>query len=309
MSDAAQSRMGDAMKAQIAITDSRSALPDLATARTLVSTVVTASGSSFRLGMRLVARQRRHAIHAVYAFCRVVDDIVDSTDSPEAKNAALDAWEAEVDAIYRGHPSCALSLTLHDAITRFDLPAAEFRRILGGMRMDANGPILAPSMAELESYSRCVAGAVGLLAIRIFGDDSEPARDFAIDLGDALQFTNILRDVAEDAGRGRLYLPAERLVDHGVPTHDAQAALAHPGLPAVCAGLDKIARQRFSAARTRLSQCDRRALRPAIAMMGGYQGVLNALSRRGWDAVATPPPRYRWARAWGAVGMLVTALR
>ncbi len=154
--------------------------------------------------------------------------------------------------------------------------------------MDARGPVQAPSRETLQAYCRCVAGAVGMISIRIFGDGSPKAERFALALGDALQLTNILRDVADDARIGRLYLPRELLTAHGVRPRAPLDVIADPEIGAVCADLAREARARFGEARTALRELDWRVMRPALIMMGMYEGLLERMEVRGWQGPLGP---------------------
>lgn len=151
--------------------------------------------------------------------------------------------------------------------------------------MDARGPIRAPSLSELEAYCIRVASAVGLLCIRIFGEAGEDGRDVARALGLALQYTNILRDVREDAEMGRLYLPRELLEANGIRSTDPDEVLRHPNLWAVCTDLSVLAEREFEIAEQAMARCNRRAMRPAIIMMKVYQRTLSQMQRRGWKDV------------------------
>ncbi|MEM9811016.1 MAG: squalene/phytoene synthase family protein, partial [Pseudomonadota bacterium] len=157
--------------------------------------ITKASGTSFAAGMGILPRARREGMHAIYAFCRVVDDIADGGWDRGVKHAGLDAWREEVDAIYDGTARSAVGLALIPKVAAFDLPKDEFIEMINGMAMDADGPIVAPSRAELALYTRRVAGSVGVLSMRVFGAYVGEVSDrFALELGDALQLTNILRD-------------------------------------------------------------------------------------------------------------------
>jgi phytoene synthase len=151
------------------------------------------------------------------------------------------------------------------AVQRFDLRQADFRAIIDGMQMDAETTIVAPDLATLDLYCDRVAAAVGRLSVRAFGDSSAAADQVAYSLGRALQLTNILRDLQEDAERGRLYLPSEWLNAADVP-HDPAAALLAPGLPAVCARLANLAHQHFTAAADAMRRCDANAMKTARRM-------------------------------------------
>ena len=253
-----------------------------ASAAATVRKIVARSGSSFLWGMRLLPRVRRDAMHALYAFCREVDDIADGPGEPDERMRGLGAWRTEIEALYAGRPSRPVARALAPAVAAFNLPRPEFLAIIEGMEMDVAGTMRAPSATELDTYCRRVAGSVGLLSIRAFGAAEPEAHTLALVLGRALQLTNILRDLAEDAALGRLYLPRELLAAHGIETREPAAALAHPGLPGACAEIAAEARAGYTETRRLLAHCDRRRLRPSVAMMEVYERILDLLEARGW---------------------------
>jgi phytoene synthase len=153
-------------------------------------------------------------------------------------------------------------------------------------------------MATLVTYCDRVASAVGLLSIKIFGDDSEAARRGAVALGQALQLTNILRDIAEDAARGRLYLPSELLAEYGIRSTDPAIVIDEPALAGVCDELAAVAEKRFTEAREAFSACDRKALKPAFAMMEVYRALLNRMRSRGWVRLDMRPRIGPIAKLW-----------
>lgn len=247
-----------------------------------VARITAASGTSFGPGMRILSRPRREAMWALYAFSRVIDDIADEDWPVSEKHRLLDAWRAEIARLYAGTPVSHVGKALLGPVQRYDLPQAEFLLLTEGMQMDADGPIVAPPMAELRAYTRRVAGAVGMLSMRIFGAwRGVPSARFALSLGDAFQLTNILRDVEEDAAVGRLYLPREVLDRHGLPHRPADAA-AHPSLPNARADLGRLARAEFDAARAQIPALPRLALSPALMMAGVYESYWNRLANMGW---------------------------
>ncbi|WP_308914758.1 squalene/phytoene synthase family protein [Jannaschia sp. LMIT008] len=257
--------------------------------RAEVRRIVAQAGSSFAAGMRVLPRPRRDAIHAVYAFCRVADDIADGdlpgTSDPRTRAARLDDLQAEVAATEAGHPRTAIGTELARAIGRFDLPTAELHLLIDGMRMDAQA-IVAPTAEALSEYVRRVAGTVGLLSMRCFGAwRGAPSERFALNLARGVQLTNILRDVAEDAAMGRLYMPRDVLDAAGMP-HDVNAA-THPNLPAARAALGKQARAAFDAALAEVPAHPRLPLVPALVMMGPYERLLRIMEGD-WTA---PPVR------------------
>jgi presqualene diphosphate synthase len=272
-----------------------------AAARTHARAVALRSGSSFLLGMSLLPKPRRDAMYAIYAFCREVDDIADEAGTVNQKLAALDGWREEVERLYRGRPSRPTARALADAVDAFDLPKAEFLAVIDGMEMDARGAMIAPDRETFGLYCRRVAGAVGCLSIRAFGADGPAAEELAVVLGDALQITNVLRDLDEDAARGRLYLPADLLADAGIAVSAPAAVLAHPALAEVCATLADQAHDRFRRSAQLIGTCRPKAVRPAVVMMLVYRLILERLERRGWAAPRRPVRVSRAEKAWIAI--------
>ena len=170
----------------------------------------------------------------------------------------------------------------------YKLGREDFVAVIDGMEMDAERDIRAPSLAELDLYCDRVAGAVGRLSVRIFGSDIPAADRVAGALGRALQLTNILRDLAEDAERGRLYLPAEFLRAHDISGDDPEAVLRHPALPLVCEDVAGVAERRFDEALRAMAECPRAAMRPAAAMGAVYYALLRRLRAGGWKDLAAP---------------------
>jgi phytoene synthase len=369
-----------------------------------VERIVKAAGTSFYRGMRILPPDRRAAMYAIYAFCRLVDDIADEPAPIEDKRRGLAAWRERIAGLSKrlteeatsakgvaavarlshgtmpnaavsndvvsnpkppgavvskatvsndlashatpsngvvpaatlandggsdvtllndppssptlangiGSNATMLNGTLNpklpngvgsnavlpngvaaEATTRVLLPAmrqfglreADFLAVIDGMTTDAETVVVAPTEAELDLYCDQVASAVGRLSVRAFGSDTAAADQVAWHLGRALQLTNILRDLGEDAARGRLYLPREWLLAADVPCQPA-AALASPGLPAVCRRGSRKAHAHFAAAKSAMMRCNRQAMRPARLMAANYKALLAELDRRGWQTPA-----------------------
>ncbi len=266
--------------------------------RAAIRARVAAAGTSFYWAMRLLPEARREAMFAVYAFCREVDDIADSDEAPAVKRAGLAEWRGEIDAIYDGRPRHPVARVLAEVTDRYQLRREDFVAIVDGMAMDAAADIRAPSLAELDLYCDRVASAVGRLSVRIFGTDAPSADRVAGSLGRALQLTNLLRDLAEDAERGRLYLPREFLERAGIAETEPQRVLEHARLSDACEPLADLAEQHFRAAATAMRECPRRAMRPAAVMGAVYHAILVRLRRRGWRdparEVKLPAPLKLW---------------
>jgi len=243
---------------------------------------VEAAGTSFYWAMRLLPRDRRDGMYAIYAFCREVDDIADDPGPPASKQAALTEWHREIDAIYAGRARQLVARALQEPVERYRLRQQDFHAVIAGMEMDAADDIRAPDLATLDLYCGRVAGAVGHLSVHVFGESSPAAHRVADHLGRALQLTNILRDLDEDARRGRLYLPREILERHGISNTDPLTVLRHPALPSACRELAMLAHEHFGKAAEAMAQCSRRAMRPAAVMGAFYRAMLDALLREGW---------------------------
>jgi len=243
---------------------------------------VEAAGTSFYWAMRLLPHHRRNGMYAVYAFCREVDDIADGERPVEHKLAALTAWREEIDGLFAGQPRYLITRALNEPVLRYHLRRRDFHAVIDGMEMDARDAICAPDLATLDLYCARVACAVGHLSIHVFGDESDAAHAVAESLGRALQLTNILRDLDEDARRGRLYLPHEILDRHGIRSTDPVAVLQHPALPAVCREVAAIAEEHFEESMRMMARCARRAMRPAAVMAAFYHATLAALLRSEW---------------------------
>ncbi|MGE5271532.1 MAG: presqualene diphosphate synthase HpnD [Thiohalocapsa sp.] len=256
--------------------------PDEDELRETIRRKVESAGTSFYWAMRLLPAERRNGMYAIYAFCREVDDIADDVVPPGEKKAALAVWHDEIDALYGGRPGHLIARALHEPVRRFRLRREDFHAVIDGMEMDAVQDLRAPDLATLDLYCGRVAGAVGHLSVHVFGDSGAAAHAVADSLGRALQLTNILRDLDEDARRGRLYLPREILDRHGIRGDDPLQVLRHPALPAACRDVATIAEGHFAAAAEAMRRCSRRAMRPAAVMAAFYRALLDAMLRSGW---------------------------
>jgi presqualene diphosphate synthase len=242
-----------------------------------------AHGSSFYAAMRIMPRGQREAMYEIYSFCRAVDDIADDPGPQDGRLQKLEEWRRNVDAIYIGEKPAELA-GLATAVHDFHLDAADFRAIIDGMEMDVRQAIQAPAFVELDLYCDRVASAVGRLSARVFGLPVEDGTALSEHLGRALQLTNILRDLDEDAGIGRLYLPREFLDEAGISATDPASVLSHPALPEVCGRVVSLARWRFAEAEKIMKRHPRRIVRTPRVMGEAYKSILNGLVRRGWAA-------------------------
>jgi len=248
-----------------------------------------ASGSSFYAAMRILPREQREAMFQIYSFCRQVDDIADSDGPRPERLAALQQWRDDIEALYQGHPSARLRDYVA-SVHRFELKREDFLAIVDGMEMDVPQDIRGPDLATLDLYCDRVASAVGRLSVRVFGLPQDHGILLAHHLGRALQLTNILRDVDEDAGIGRLYLPREALLHAGITSTDPLRVIADPALPRVCAPLAERARRHFEQADEIMNRNRRRVVRAPRIMSKYYRAILELLLARGF-AAPRPPVR------------------
>ena len=251
------------------------------------SAAARAGGSSFYLAMRILQREQREAMFQIYSFCRDVDDIADSEMPRVQRMEQLSKWRHDIDELYSGHALPGLE-RLATSIERFALRKEDFLAVIDGMEMDASADIRAPSFQQLDLYCDRVAGAVGRLSVRVFGMNESEGRLLAHHLGRALQLTNILRDIDEDAAIGRLYLPLEALLLAKIGSTDPQAVISNPHVGQVCAVVAERAREHFAQADATMSVCPRHIVRAPRIMEAAYRQILEAMVARGWS-----PPRHR----------------
>jgi presqualene diphosphate synthase len=266
---------------------------------------VQAAGSSFYWAMRFLPQKKRDALFAIYAFCREVDDIADGDMPREEKIIALDRWRQNIADVYAGTSGDTITRALAPAISAFKLRKKDFIAVIEGMEMDARGPIVAPSLEELDLYCDRVASAVGRLCIHAFGEPTAAGERVAYHLGRALQLTNILRDIDEDAAIGRLYLPAEYLNAAEIPITTPVGVAADARLPSAVATVGAMAETAFAESEAALTLCDKDAVRPAVIMMRVYRQHLDRLRDNAWRPV---PPLTGFARFRANAGKLWTAI-
>lgn len=249
--------------------------------------IARAEARNFYYGFLLLPPVKRAGIHAAYAFSRRADDSVDEGGSRRSRTEAVAALRAELDACVAGRPprDDPVLLALADTIARFGMPRAHLDALIDGVEMDITVSRYA-DFAALEAYCDRVAGAVGLVSLHIFGFADPAAPAHAADLGVALQIVNIMRDVAEDVARDRVYLPADEMAAHGVTEDDLRAGRATPGFRALMADQAARARLYFDRGERLLPLLDRRS-RACVAMMSGlYREILAEIERRDHDVLA-----------------------
>lgn len=277
------------------------------------ASVTRGSRSNFYYAFLFMPKARRRAIYNVYAYCRLIDDIVDGAESVENKERALRDWRRELDqAFFDGHPDHPIAKGMQEAAERFGLRHEDALAVIDGCEMDLHKRRY-ETWEELEDYCYHVASAVGLLCIALFGCTEQRSRDYAVHLGLALQLTNILRDIGEDAERDRIYLPQEALAAHGLTDAELLAGTPSRGAAALVAEVAARARSEYQKAQAALTRADRRALLPAEIMSSIYLALLDEVEGQGL-AVLRPgarialPKKKKVSVAIGAVGQTLLSL-
>jgi phytoene synthase len=264
--------------------------------------VTRRSRSSFYYAFILLPAERRRALHAVYAFCRFIDDIADD-ESIREPALLLKRWREELDRVYAGAPTRALSRALADSARRFNIPRELFEEIINGVEMDLSRKRY-QSWEELRPYCYRVASALGLICIEIFGYRNPSAKLYAENLGLALQLTNILRDVREDAERGRIYLPLEDLARFNVSENEILGGVYSPNFISLMDFEARRARELYALAQSELAPEDRATLLTAEAMRLIYAALLGRIIKSNYrvldrrHSLSAPHKLYLVGRAW-----------
>jgi phytoene synthase len=246
-----------------------------------------ASGSSFYTAMRLMPKAQREAMYEIYSFCRRVDDIADDGGPRDTRLDQLKLWRSDIDALYKGS-GVSRAKSLAAPVKTFKLRREDFQAIIDGMQMDVVADIRAPDWSTLDLYCDRVASAVGRLSVRIFGMEEKAGIALAHHLGRALQLTNILRDIDEDAAIGRLYLPREALRDGGITSTDPKAVTADPNLAKACEPVVARAREHFAEADRIMKKSPRSTVKAPRIMYAAYHAILRKLVKRGFAAPRAP---------------------
>ncbi|MGB5536932.1 MAG: presqualene diphosphate synthase HpnD [Thiogranum sp.] len=262
------------------------------------------SGSSFYYSFLFLPAEQRRAITALYAFCREVDDVVDECSDTGVAHRTLDWWQKEVEQCFSGQPRHPVGLALQQPVQTYNLPAEYFQEIIDGMRMDLQQNRY-ETFSELALYCHRVAGVVGLLSAEIFGYRHRGTLKYAEELGTAFQLTNIIRDVREDAERGRIYLPLDELLEFRINPHDLLNARVTDRLHEMLGFQAQRARRYYQRAMSHLPPADRYAQRSGLIMAEIYRTLLDELEadefRVMQQRLSLTPLRKLWI-AWRTAG-------
>lgn len=260
------------------------------------------SGSSFYWALKLLPPQKRTAMFAVYGFCREVDDIADGDAPPQEKLSRLEAYREAVEHLYQGLSVDVPAVeALRCVVSDYGIAQADLLAVIDGMETDARDAVRLSDEAAFDTYLDQVACAVGRLSDKVFGLHGAEAEKLAHHLGRALQITNILRDLEEDAARDRLYLPADLLARHGVEASAPYAVLDHPKLDDALDELATRAEACYRRADEALAKLDPAKTRAPRVMKAVYREILARLRRRGLARRGEPVRLNKWTKLWLAV--------
>ena len=259
-----------------------------------------ASGSSFYYAFLFLPRQRRAAITALYAFCREVDDVVDNATEMQVASTKLAWWHDEVNRAYAGQPSHPVMQALMPLVGHYGIEAAQLQAIIRGCQMDLEQSRYL-DFASLQTYCHLVAGVVGEVSARIFGQTQSQTTDYAHKLGLAFQLTNIIRDVGEDAMLGRIYLPVSELQQFDVKAHEILKRQYSDRFTALMRFQAERAHRLYDEAFALLPDADRRAQKPGLMMASIYRTLLREIEHENFQVlhqrIRLTPLRKLWL-AW-----------
>lgn len=255
------------------------------------------SGSSFYYSFFFLSEQQRRAITALYAFCREVDDVVDECREPQVARTTLDWWRSEIARLFHDTPQHPVTRALKPLLQHYNLAEEYFLEIIDGMQMDLDQTRYA-DFSELSLYCYRVASVVGLLAAEIFGYQDRLTQKYAIDLGLAFQLTNILRDVREDAQRGRFYIPDDEMSRFGVSRDDILQGNMHDGVRQLLSMQAERAASYYERAFARLPEGDRFAQRSGVIMAAIYRRVLERIIELDYPVLQYRVTLSPWKKLW-----------
>jgi len=244
--------------------------------------IIKYPNSSFYWGMRILDKEKRNAMFTVYAFCKKADSIADNQKLKKDKKKKINKLKKEINEIYKNNLNNSFRKNLKHYIDRYKLDKKYFLDIIKGVEMDINNIMICPNRKIFNLYCYRVAGAVGMISLKIFGEYNTKSKKFGLYLANALQITNILRDIKQDANMGRMYIPIEILNKIGIKKNKITFILKNKKFPDACKKMLKYADKNFASAEIYLKNCSKKKLKPAIIMMDTYKLLLKKIKNKGW---------------------------
>ena len=249
------------------------------------------TGTAIFLGMRLLPKAKREALYTLFAWARHLEDVVESSLDDKEKQEIMNGWRRELDNIFdKKVPATEIGRRIYKNCLRFKLPKDEFVNLLDSISQNVNKPLQAPTMKQLTGYCRGVGGMAGSLSLRVFGcQDESMINGLSTSMGTALQFTNILRNIKEDAANNRLYIPQEFLNKAGITSTDPKTVLVDKNLVFAREALAKIAAENYEEAYDIVGKLDKKTGRPLRLILDIYKRYFDIMSARGWEIISPKP--------------------
>lgn len=272
---------------------------NLQDAQTYCQDITKKSGSSFYHAFKFLDEPQRIAMNALYAFCREVDDVVDEINDEKIARKELDKWRQRVDELKQGTTSHLVTIALAHAMQTYDLQTTHMHELIDGMEMDLDNTHY-NTFADLQLYCYRAASVVGLMSAEIFGYTNAQTTKYAHDLGLAFQLTNVVRDVAEDSQRGRIYIPQEDLEKFKVDPAHLALKTTTPEAKELFAFQINRAKNYYQQAESKLPEVDRYAQRAGLIMSAVYQRILQEIERKDYAILESKISVSKFRKAWVA---------
>lgn len=262
------------------------------------SKIKNGSGRTVFWGMQLLPKAKREALYTLFAFVRHLEDVVESPVPLAEKQEILSMWREEMDNIFeRKVPATDIGRRIYKNCMRFKLPKAEFLNLVDSISANIDNPLKAPTLKQLSGYCRGVGGMTGSLSLRVFGcTDEQTIRELSTSLGLAVQITNILLNVKEDAQNGRLYIPQELLEKAGIAATDPKSVVVDKNLAAARRELARIAAENYRKVYEILERQEKTTARPIRLITDLYKRYFDIMEKRGWEIISPKPRVSKWCK-------------